>query len=134
MCSHPAQVLTFLDSHCECLPGWLEPLLDRIRENPSNVPVPTIDSIDKDTFKYLGGRETTTRGVFSWTMSFTWLELPYEKIQARKSVTDPLPSPTMAGGLFSIQREYFWHIGSYDMGMLPTSAVNYGKFHLLPST
>lgn len=111
------EVLTFLDSHCECLPGWLEPLLDRIRESPSNVPVPTIDSIDKDSFKYLGGRETTTRGVFSWTMTFTWLELPYEKIQARKAVTDPLPSPTMAGGLFSIQREYFWHIGSYDMGM-----------------
>ena len=29
----------------------------------------------------------------------------------------PVRTPTMAGGLFSIDREYFHHIGAYDEGM-----------------
>ncbi len=69
-----SEVLVFLDSHCECHYGWLEPLLDRIRDDRSNVVTPVIDSIDKDSFEYLGGPETTTRGVFSWSLTFTWLE------------------------------------------------------------
>ena len=31
--------------------------------------------------------------------------------------TLPLLTPTMAGGLFSIDREYFYELGSYDTGM-----------------
>lgn len=31
--------------------------------------------------------------------------------------TKPLLTPTMAGGLFSIDRDYFYEIGSYDTGM-----------------
>ncbi|KAF2978591.1 hypothetical protein EK904_006824 [Melospiza melodia maxima] len=54
------QVITFLDAHCECTLGWLEPLLARIKEDRT---------------------------------------------------------PTMAGGLFSIDRSYFEEIGTYDAGM-----------------
>ncbi|XP_053115320.1 polypeptide N-acetylgalactosaminyltransferase 13 isoform X4 [Hemicordylus capensis] len=54
------RVITFLDAHCECTLGWLEPLLARIKEDRT---------------------------------------------------------PTMAGGLFSIDRNYFEEIGTYDAGM-----------------
>lgn len=37
---------------------------------------------------------------------------------AGRTAVDPQPSPAMAGGLFSISRDYFFHIGAFDEGML----------------
>eukprot|EP00041_Stephanoeca_diplocostata_P017498 m.354731 g.354731 ORF g.354731 m.354731 type:complete len:659 (+) comp20722_c0_seq1:281-2257(+) len=110
-------ILVVLDSHCECNHGWLEPLVERIHENRTNVVTPVIDGIDQHTWKYLGGPDTTTRGVFSWSLVFTWLDLPYAEAQKRHNPSAPLASPTMAGGLFAMDLQYFWDLGAYDLGM-----------------
>nr|KAG5704807.1 hypothetical protein BaRGS_015190 [Batillaria attramentaria] len=113
-----AQVVTFLDSHCECTEGWLEPLLDRIAANKSNVVCPVIDVIEDETLRYqYGSAKSTSIGGFDWNMQFTWHAIPeYERVR-RGSDIAPVRSPTMAGGLFAISREYFEHLGTYDPGM-----------------
>ncbi|EGD81824.1 hypothetical protein PTSG_02538 [Salpingoeca rosetta] len=111
------KVVTFLDSHCECNVGWLEPLLERIYLDRTTVVTPVIDNIDKKTFAYTGSPTVITRGIFTWSLTFSWLDLPWFEQKKRKDPIAPLPSPTMAGGLFSMDREYFFEIGSYDMGM-----------------
>ncbi|KAK7109710.1 hypothetical protein V1264_013701 [Littorina saxatilis] len=180
-------VLIFLDSHCEVGPGWIEPLLGRIKEDRTTVLCPEIDLIDKDTLQYggtgsfsVGGfwwslhfswrpipeheqkrraalpngsvspirvEPVLTRiqedrsavvcpivdyidantlqyslnggyqvGGFSWSMHFTWENVP-ERDKAKRKYTDPVRSPTMAGGLFAADRKYFFEIGAYDPGM-----------------
>ncbi|EDQ84888.1 uncharacterized protein MONBRDRAFT_29734 [Monosiga brevicollis MX1] len=80
-------VLTFLDSHCECNVGWLEPLLERIALDRSIVVTPVIDNIDKETFAYTGGPTVRTRGIFTWSLTFSWLDLPWFEAEKR---SDPI--------------------------------------------
>lgn len=44
--------------------------------------------------------------------------VPQREMDRRKGDrTSPLRTPTMAGGLFSIDKDYFYELGSYDEGM-----------------
>ncbi|XP_077599949.1 polypeptide N-acetylgalactosaminyltransferase 12 [Stigmatopora nigra] len=110
-------VLTFLDCHCECHEGWMEPLLQRIKEEPTAVVCPIIDSIDWNTFKYLGHPGDPQVGGFNWGMVFTWHYIPDREMKQRRSPIDVVRSPTMAGGLFAILKSYFTYLGTYDTGM-----------------
>ena len=111
-------VLTFLDSHIECTIGWLEPLLDRIARNPNTSSVPIIDSINSDTFALLSDYNPEPRlfsvGGFDWNLIFNWHILPEQEQMKHKDLSEPVWSPTMAGGLFSIDKNYFELLGMYD--------------------
>lgn len=111
------EVLTFLDCHCECHEGWLEPLLQRIKEEPSAVVCPVIDVIDWNTFQYLGNPGEPQIGGFDWRLVFTWHSIPEHEQKRRSAATDVVRSPTMAGGLFAVNKKYFLYLGTYDTGM-----------------
>ncbi|XP_041858166.1 polypeptide N-acetylgalactosaminyltransferase 13 isoform X1 [Melanotaenia boesemani] len=111
------QVITFLDAHCECTVGWLEPLLARIKEDRTAVVCPIIDVISDETFEYMAGSDMTYGG-FNWKLNFRWYPVPQREMDRRKGDrTLPVRTPTMAGGLFAIDKTYFEEIGSYDPGM-----------------
>ncbi|XP_012270629.1 polypeptide N-acetylgalactosaminyltransferase 3 [Orussus abietinus] len=108
------KVLTFLDAHCECTVGWLEPLLEAVAQNRTRVVSPVIDIINDDTFSYTRSFELHW-GAFNWDLHFRWLTLngPLLK-QRRDNIVEPFKTPAMAGGLFSMDRNYFFELGSYD--------------------
>lgn len=111
-------VILYLDSHCECNQGWLEPLLARIKENPKAFVVPIIDVIDDKTLEYYHGNGNYFQvGGFTWGGHFTWVDIPPSELNRRGSAIAPTRSPTMAGGLFAVDRQTFWDLGSYDPEM-----------------
>jgi len=109
------QVLFFLDSHCEVNQQWLEPLLQRIAENRRIIACPIIDLIDPDTFAY--SSSPIVKGGFNWGLHFKWDSVPSELLSKKENFIKPIRSPTMAGGLFAIERNYFNQLGTYDSGM-----------------
>lgn len=110
-------VLTFLDSHVECNVGWLEPLLERVYLDRKKVPCPVIEVISDKDMSYMLV-DNFQRGIFKWPLVFGWGPLPADYIKNNNMTdTDPIKCPVMAGGLFSIDKKYFFELGSYDPGL-----------------
>jgi len=110
-------IITFLDAHCECTEGWLEPLLAEIAKNRKAVVCPVIDVISDESFEYITASDMTWGG-FNWKLNFRWYRVPQREMDRRNGDrSEPLHTPAMAGGLFAIDRDYFYEVGSYDEGM-----------------
>lgn len=111
------KILLFLDAHVEVTDGWLEPLVSRVAEDRKRVVAPIIDVISDDTFEYVTASETTWGG-FNWHLNFRWYAVPKRELNRRGSDRSmPIQTPTIAGGLFAIDKQFFYDIGSYDEGM-----------------
>ena len=80
--------------------------------------LPIIDVIDDKTLEYYHGNGNYFQiGGFTWSGHFNWIDVPDHEKKRRQSSTDPLRTPTMAGGLFAVNRHTFWELGSYDEEM-----------------
>lgn len=85
------KVLTYLDSHCECTMGWLEPMLARIALDKSNVVTPVIDVLDDTTLHYQhSSASATSIGGFDWNLQFNWHSIPEREKRRRLKDIDPV--------------------------------------------
>ncbi|XP_070291708.1 polypeptide N-acetylgalactosaminyltransferase 11 isoform X2 [Salvelinus sp. IW2-2015] len=109
------EVLVFLDSHCEVNEAWLRPLLTPIQRDRKSVVCPVIDIISADTLAY--SPSPIVRGGFNWGLHFKWDPVPASELNGPEGALGAIRSPTMAGGLFAMDRKYFNELGQYDSGM-----------------
>lgn len=114
------EVIVYLDAHCEVNKNWLPPLLAPIYRDGTVMTVPIIDGIDHKNFEYrpVYADGHHYRGIFEWGMLYKENEVPKREQKRRAHNSEPYQSPTHAGGLFAINREYFLKLGAYDPGLL----------------
>lgn len=111
------KTLTILDSHCEVQEGWLEPLMSRIGEDRTVVAMPVIGTIKGSDLSYRP-EEGIVCCAFFWNMKLKQVgndEVPGQK--TRKDNTEPIACPGQAGGLWSMDREFYYETGGYDLHM-----------------
>ena len=79
--------------------------------------LPVIDIINDDSFSYVKSFALHWGG-FNWELNFRWFTMGQSVIEDFKlDGTKPYKTPVMAGGLFAIDRKFFYHIGAYDEEM-----------------
>ncbi|XP_076441761.1 N-acetylgalactosaminyltransferase 7-like [Babylonia areolata] len=119
-------VVIFLDAHCECNRNWLVPLLARINHDRKILAVPIVDGINWDNLGYNSVYDSRHhRGIFEWGFLYKESAVPEKELATREHPSEPYKSPTHAGGLFAMDRKYFWEMGGYDPGLMIWGGENY---------
>ncbi|XP_058048614.1 N-acetylgalactosaminyltransferase 7 isoform X6 [Ahaetulla prasina] len=115
------KVLIYLDAHCEVAVNWYVPLIAPISKDRTTCTVPLIDVIDGNTYNIVpqggGDEDGFARGAWDWSMLWKRVPLTKREKAMRKTKTEPYRSPAMAGGLFAIERDFFFELGLYDPGL-----------------
>ncbi|XP_041838428.1 N-acetylgalactosaminyltransferase 7 isoform X1 [Melanotaenia boesemani] len=115
------QVLIYLDAHCEVGINWYAPLVAPISKDRTVCTVPLIDYIDGNEYSMEpqqgGDEDGLARGAWDWSLLWKRVPLSQREKAKRKHTTQPYWSPAMAGGLFAIERDFFFELGLYDPGL-----------------
>lgn len=97
--------------------GWLESLVSRVAEDRKRVVCPVIDIISDETFAYVRSFELHW-GAFNWDLHFRWYtRTTPDLIKRQGDITQAFRTPAMAGGLFAMDKSYFFELGGYDEKM-----------------
>ncbi|UJR22834.1 hypothetical protein I4U23_025864 [Adineta vaga] len=119
-------VIVILDAHCECVTNWLPPLLTRIALNRKALAAPIVDGLEWKTLEHTNIYGSSTfRGIWEWGFLYKETQVPERELYKRKYTSEPYWSPTHAGGLLAIDRQWFFELGAYDPGIRVWGAEQY---------
>ncbi|XP_070507842.1 inactive polypeptide N-acetylgalactosaminyltransferase-like protein 5 [Chironomus tepperi] len=107
-------VIVYLDSHVEVTPGWLEPILARIAEEPTLLAWPKVSGMDSETMQVTLDDAPGFIGTFSWDLVFKWVTIEFFEGDKPTPKYDPKPSATIIGAAFAIRKDFLLKIGLFD--------------------
>ncbi|XP_048732682.2 polypeptide N-acetylgalactosaminyltransferase 2-like [Ostrea edulis] len=110
-------VLVLMSGVGEVIPGWLEPLLDRIHVKPAVIVSPVVDSINPETFG-LESTETKQRAIFDWSLSVKW-----QQLSSKSNLAESIVTPVIDGTVVAVDRKSFIKLGKIDPGLEESANV-----------
>lgn len=104
-------ILMFTEPHTVANKHWLEPLLDRLAEEPNALVMPTLDAINGDMTNYHQMQFGHWR--FEWNMNLIFTN-PWQTDMTKELGARPYPSPATSGGIYAIRKEWWDHLELFD--------------------
>merc|ERR1719444_711987 len=96
----------FLEPHVVMTAGWLQPLLNRLAEEPKALIMPLLDNVN-DKMKYRIADPGHWR--FEWN-----LNLVYVNPGKVKNQNQPFMSPATSGGIYAIRKDFWESLELFD--------------------
>ncbi|XP_045172732.1 polypeptide N-acetylgalactosaminyltransferase 5-like [Mercenaria mercenaria] len=115
-----AEYFVCLDCHMEVLPGWIEPLLSRLLEEPKALLCSNVGSIDRHTFKLHHAEIWQILYIFPFLLfNLDTTSAKYKKsfVDSRGSDADPFPFGIIQGMMIVMRKSWFQQLGGFDPGM-----------------
>ncbi|OXA52185.1 Polypeptide N-acetylgalactosaminyltransferase 5 [Folsomia candida] len=86
-----------------------------VTKNWRSIAIPVFNLINPSTFACnFSDQPVSSVGGFKWDLMFAFNEISSWHTRNVNTSADPIPSPTMSGGFFSIHRDFFSYLGKYD--------------------
>ncbi|XP_060569287.1 polypeptide N-acetylgalactosaminyltransferase 5-like [Ruditapes philippinarum] len=115
-----AEYFVCMDCHMEVLPGWIEPLLSRLLEEPKALLCSNVGSIDRRTFKLHHPELWQIRYFFPFllfNLDTTSAKYKTSFMESRLNDTEPLPFGIIQGMMIGMRKSWFMQLGGFDPGM-----------------
>ncbi|XP_060562082.1 polypeptide N-acetylgalactosaminyltransferase 4-like [Ruditapes philippinarum] len=119
-----AEYFVCLDCHMEVLPGWIEPLLSRLLEEPKALLCSNVGSIDRLTFKLHHAELPQIRYFFPFlifNLDASTGKYKQSFVESRTNDTEPFPFGIIQGMMVVMRKSWFMQLGGVrfldeDMG------------------
>ena len=119
----------FLKSMSLKPPGWVEPLLQRIKNSPSAVPYPNIEIIRDQTFQ-VGCTIAGSRAIFRWKdLTCQWEFVPDYERKRRKQDCDPIRWRSCTRGFYPFHEGYLTSESRGSFLWIDVMVISRGSFH-----
>ncbi|XP_071120320.1 polypeptide N-acetylgalactosaminyltransferase 5-like [Mytilus edulis] len=111
-----SDIVIVIDSHTEVTEGWIEPLIQRIREKPNFLVAPIVDQIFPQTLEYDYKKPKPRAMSFDFHLEQDWISYKQEYLNSI-SWSKPYRTTGIQGNALVFNKTFFNKLGGLDTGM-----------------